>query len=319
MDEAVAPQEARFRTPPFALDSGAPSPGVEIAYWTLGELNAARDNAVLVCHGASGDRDWALPFCRPGGAFDPERWFVISVDAPGGGRSSRASTDADFPAFFSTGDIAQALLALVEGLGVGRLRAFSGQSMAGFVGLEMALRAPDAVGALALWTAGYRCDGFGQAVIGGLGGILALDSGERGFAAGAALFAPMALGRPMVAAMPEAAREAAIGRIAAGWRANWRADELIARYQAVARSDLAARYGGREALAGKVACPVLWLLASTDALLTPADLEGAETWWPGSRVKVLETGFGHVAPTAPPGSPEFAFFDGETAAFLTGL
>jgi hypothetical protein len=75
-----------------------------------------------------------------------------------------------------------------------------------------------------------------------------------------------------------------------------------------------------EACAGvEIGCPVLWLLAASDVLLTPADLIGAEAWWPNARVEVIETGWGYVAPAAPPGSPEFEFFDQRTAAFLAAL
>ena len=45
----VTPQKARF-TQPLKLQSGAVLPEFEIAYETYGELNAARSNAVLVCH-----------------------------------------------------------------------------------------------------------------------------------------------------------------------------------------------------------------------------------------------------------------------------
>lgn len=318
-DASAAPErtQGRFRTAAFDLEAGGRTEGVEVAYWTMGELNAARDNAVLLCHGASGDKDWALPFCRPGGALDPARWFVISPDMPGGGASSRLSTDPEFPAAFSTVDMASAMLVLIEGLGIARLHAYCGQSMAGFIGLEMAARAPGSVGRLALWTGGWRCDGFGQAVIGGLGKVLALDDGPAGYEAAATIFMPLAMGRGMSAKMPAAQRSAMALRMAGGWRASWQADELTARYNAVAGSDLGERYGGRDALAARVTCPILWLVAASDVLVTPTDLAGAETWWPNAKVEVIDSDWGHVAPAAPPGSPEFDFFDGRTAAFLS--
>jgi homoserine O-acetyltransferase len=314
---ADARVQGRFRTGAFDLEAGGRSGGVEVAYWTLGQLNPAKDNAILLCHGATGGRDWALPFCRPGGAFDPARWFVISPDMPGGGDSSRVSTDPAFPAAFSTVDMASAMLALIKGLGISRLHAFSGQSMAGFIGLEMAARAPQSVGRLALWTGGWRTDGFGQAVIGGLGKVLALDDGPAGYEAAASIFMPLAMGRGLSAKMPAAQRDGMAMRMAQSWRAGWRTDELTARYNAVAGSDLGERYGGRDAIAAKVTCPILWLVTASDVLITPADLAGAETWWPNAQVQVIDSDWGHVAPAAPPGSPEFDVFDSRTAAFLS--
>ena len=40
---------------PFRTESGSELPGVEVAYETYGELNAAGDNAVLVIHALTGD------------------------------------------------------------------------------------------------------------------------------------------------------------------------------------------------------------------------------------------------------------------------
>jgi homoserine O-acetyltransferase len=49
----VAPQTATFGET-LALKSGASLPGFTLAYETYGQLNAARSNAVLVCHALSG-------------------------------------------------------------------------------------------------------------------------------------------------------------------------------------------------------------------------------------------------------------------------
>jgi len=40
---------------PFRLELGGELPGVTVAYETYGRLNAARDNAILICHAISGD------------------------------------------------------------------------------------------------------------------------------------------------------------------------------------------------------------------------------------------------------------------------
>ena len=40
---------------PVGLDCGRELHDIRIAYETYGELNAARDNVVLVCHALSGD------------------------------------------------------------------------------------------------------------------------------------------------------------------------------------------------------------------------------------------------------------------------
>jgi homoserine acetyltransferase len=48
---------------PFLLESGATLSPVTLAYETYGALNAARTNAILVCHALSGSARRRLP-CR---------------------------------------------------------------------------------------------------------------------------------------------------------------------------------------------------------------------------------------------------------------
>jgi homoserine acetyltransferase len=100
---------------------------------------------------------------------------------PGGGGSSRASTDPEFPALYSIGDLSAASALLLEDLGAGAVRAFCGASMAGLIGLDLAYRRPDLVRGLALWVTSYRSDGFARALAESLVGILKLDGGGRLF------------------------------------------------------------------------------------------------------------------------------------------
>ena len=46
---------------PLKLDAGVAIAPFQIAYKTYGTLNAARSNAVLVCHALTGDQHFTLP------------------------------------------------------------------------------------------------------------------------------------------------------------------------------------------------------------------------------------------------------------------
>ena len=86
---AVVAQKARFDEP-LRLQSGAELPAYEIAYETYGELNAAKSNAVLVCHALNashhvagfyeadkGNVGWWDNLVGPGKPLDPRRFFIV--------------------------------------------------------------------------------------------------------------------------------------------------------------------------------------------------------------------------------------------------
>src|SRR6476661_4318018 len=87
----VVAQVARFDQP-ISLKSGAVLPAYDLAYETYGTLNAARSNAVLVCHalnashhvagtyeGRPKSEGWWDNLVGPGKPLDTERFFVIGV------------------------------------------------------------------------------------------------------------------------------------------------------------------------------------------------------------------------------------------------
>ena len=87
----VIPAEA-----PLALDCGASLGPLTVAYQTYGTLNAAKSNAILVCHALTGDQfvaenhpvtgkpGWWEQVVAPGGVLDTDRYFVICVNVIGG-------------------------------------------------------------------------------------------------------------------------------------------------------------------------------------------------------------------------------------------
>ena len=70
---------------PVKLDSGAELVPVDFAYETYGDLNAQRDNAILICHALTGDQyvasdhpvtgkpGWWLTMVGPGKPIDTDR------------------------------------------------------------------------------------------------------------------------------------------------------------------------------------------------------------------------------------------------------
>lgn len=153
---------------PFTFESGEGIPGLTLRYETYGKLNAARDNAILVCHALSGDHHcagihsledrkpgWWNNIIGPGKPLDTNRYFVICSNCLGGcqGSTGPKSTNPQtgepynmaFP-IVTVGDMVKAqYLMLTEGLGLESLYAAIGGSMGGMQVLQWGIAYPEFV------------------------------------------------------------------------------------------------------------------------------------------------------------------------------
>ncbi|MDR3213997.1 MAG: homoserine O-acetyltransferase [Azoarcus sp.] len=162
----VTPATARFDDT-LHLRSGGRLDGYELIYETYGELNAARSNAVLVCHALSGshhvagrhageseDSGWWDNLVGPGKPLDTRKFFVIGVNNLGGCHGStgpRAHNPAtgrpwgaDFP-FVTVEDWVDAQARLADELGIDSFAAVIGGSLGGMQALSWALQYPQRV------------------------------------------------------------------------------------------------------------------------------------------------------------------------------
>ncbi|GAP35498.1 homoserine O-acetyltransferase [Piscinibacter sakaiensis] len=165
----VTPQSMDFDEP-LPLRSGASLRRYRLAYETYGELNAARSNAVLVCHalnashhvagtyaGQPKSEGWWDNLVGPGKPLDTRRFFVIGVNNPGSCFGSTGPMDAnpddpegrpygaDFPVV-QVEDWVDAQARLLDRLGIGRLAAVLGGSLGGMQALGWAMRHPERLG-----------------------------------------------------------------------------------------------------------------------------------------------------------------------------
>ncbi len=174
---------------PFALAAGGRLQPVELQFALYGELNEARDNAILVCHALSGSARvadwWAEMFRLPGDdarlsftpPFDTECDCIIGINVIGscygstGTRSINPATGAPYAADFplvSIADIVRAQKKLIEHLGIKRLRAVVGGSIGGMQALQWGIDFPEMV---------ERVIAVGAAPLGGFG--LAFNHQQR--------------------------------------------------------------------------------------------------------------------------------------------
>lgn len=129
------------------LESGEVLRALRLCYVTHGTLSAARDNAVLLLC-AIGSTHHRLDFLiGKGRALDPERDFLVAVDALANGLSSSPSNSPSqpgpaFPRFGIRDLVSTQARLLSETLGLTRLRAVVGASMGGMQALQWAVRPP---------------------------------------------------------------------------------------------------------------------------------------------------------------------------------
>ena len=157
---------ARLKAAPLALESGGRLDGLEIAYCTYGRLNAARSNAVLVCHALTGDQHvasthpvtgkpgWWSMTVGPGLPIDPDRHFIVCANVVGGCMGTTGPCSADpatgqpygltFPVI-TIADMVRAQAMLLDHLGIETLLAVVGGSMGGMQALQWAADYPQRV------------------------------------------------------------------------------------------------------------------------------------------------------------------------------
>ncbi len=150
---------------PFMFDSGQSLPGFTLRYETYGRLNAARDNAILICHALSGDHHcagintladrkpgWWNNLVGPGKAVDTNRYFVICSNVLGGCQGSTGPSSINpatgkkygitFP-FVTVRDMVRAQKRLMDFLKLPMLYAAIGGSMGGMQVLQWGIEYPD--------------------------------------------------------------------------------------------------------------------------------------------------------------------------------
>jgi homoserine O-acetyltransferase len=151
---------------PLTLDCGKTLAPLTVAYMTYGTLNAARSNAVLICHALTGDQfaasshpvtgkpGWWDTMVGPGMPIDTDRFFVICANVLGGCMGTTGPAEIclatgkpyglDFP-LVTVRDMVRAQAMLLDALGIEKVMSVLGGSMGGMQVLQWAADYPDRV------------------------------------------------------------------------------------------------------------------------------------------------------------------------------
>ena len=183
----VTPRTVTLFEPPHELElaGGARLGPITVTYETYGELNAARDNAVFICHAFTGDAHaagvhspddarpgWWDSFIGPGRGIDTNRWHVICANILGGCKGTTGPGSIDpttgqrwgmsFPVI-TVSDIVQVHRELLQHLGIKQLAGVVGGSLGGMQVLEWATRYPESLRAAVVIASAARLSAQGIA------------------------------------------------------------------------------------------------------------------------------------------------------------
>lgn len=148
------------------LASGTVVPEVRVAYQTWGRLDAARSNAVYICHALTGDSHvtglagpghmtsgWWDGLVGPGAPIDTDEWFVVCANVLGGcqGTTGPASDASDgrpwgsrFPVV-TVADMVEVERRVMDALGIDTWALMLGPSLGGMRVLEWMVASPERV------------------------------------------------------------------------------------------------------------------------------------------------------------------------------
>ena len=152
---------------PLTLDCGKTLPRFDLMVETYGTLNAARSNAILVCHALSGDHHaagyhdagdrkpgWWDSCIGPGKPIDTNHFYVVALNNLGGCRGSTGPNTAnpatgkpwgpDFP-IVTVRDWVRSQALLADALGIRQWAAVIGGSLGGFQVMQWAIDYPERI------------------------------------------------------------------------------------------------------------------------------------------------------------------------------
>jgi len=314
----------------FELQSGGVLPGARLAYKTYGELNANRDNVVLLPTFYTGSHMRNEGFFGSGRAIDPARHFVVSVNMFGNGISSSPSNTpapfnaANFPDITLFDNIGAQYRLLTEELGVSRIALVTGWSMAGCQSFQWAAQYPDFVNAILPFCASAKTSEHNIVFLEGVKAALLADS----------TYADGNYDSPPVAGLK------AFGRVYAGWafsqsfyreqmyrlkgfdtaeellqdweqdHLDWDANDLLCKLKTWQRGDISANniynHDFKAAL-NAIKAETIVIVCDKDLYFRPEDNQLEIEHIIGGELRIYESPWGHCV-ASPGNDPDFELY-----------
>ena len=337
-----------FELGDFRLQSGESLPNAKLAYKIYGELNAKKDNVVVLPTFYTGSHMRNEGFFGAGRAIDPERHFIVSVNMFGNGISSSPSNTLKstlkkdtppllgsfgFPNITLFDNIKAQHQLLTEELGVEEIALVTGWSMAGCQAYQWAAQYPNMVKAILPFMASAKTSEHNIVFLEGVKAALQAD----------AVYADGNYTEPPIKGLK------AFGRIYAGWafsqtfyreqmyklkgfdsaeallqdweqdHLDWDANDLICKIWTWQNSDISQQdsyKGDFKAALEAIQAKTIVIVCDNDLYFRPEDNELEIKHIKNGELRVFNSPWGHCV-ASPGNEPKFEkFLDASIAELL---
>jgi homoserine O-acetyltransferase len=306
------------------LQRGGVLPTAKIAYKTLGSLNAARDNAVLIPTWYTGTHNDIETFMvGQGRALDPRKYFIVMANLLGNGISSSPSNTPPpndrglFPNITVHDNVRLQHTLISQKLGIERLRLVTGWSMGACQTFEWAAQFPDMVRSACPIAGSARTAAFNKVFLLSLRRALELDPvfadgfydrpPVNGLKAFAAIYAGWGTSEPFYRTEAYRAFGARdyLEHVASFWEPFFLrcdANNLLSQLWTWLNSDISnnSLYNcDFERALGAIKARMIVMPVDNDRYFPPADSQYEAEHIPGAKCHVISSIWGHMAPMNP--------------------
>ena len=305
-----------FELGDFALQSGKVLPAAKLSYKTLGKLNAAGDNAILIPSYYTGSHRSNEGYIAASRVLDPERHFFVLTNLFCNGVSSSPSNTAApfdgprFPRITLWDNVTAQRRLLTEVLGVDRLALVMGWSMGALQSYQWAAQYPDKVDAILPFCGSAKCSPHNYVFLDGVRVALEADGKwnggdwkeqpEKGLRAFGRVYAGWAFSQTFY-------REGhyrtlgfeTVEELLLDWEADhltWDGNDLIAKLRTWQAGDISDNeiYQGDFAKAlGAIQARAIVVPCSTDLYFPPEDNALEVARMKDAQLRVFDSPFGH--------------------------
>ncbi|WP_197077626.1 alpha/beta fold hydrolase [Hyphomicrobium sp. 99] len=326
-----------FRLGNVELQSGEVLLDGQLAFKSYGELNARKDNVVVLPTFMTGTHRRNEGFFGPGRALDPSTHFIVSMNMFGNGVSSSPTNahpqqaGSKFPKITIFDNVRCQHRVLVERFGINELALVAGWSMAGCQAYEWAAQYPQMVKAILPFCASAKVSPHNFVFLEGIKAALLADSAwnggdyqappERGLKAFARVYAGWAYSQEFYRdGHFKTLGYASIEDLLVDWEndhvENWDANNLLTKIWTWQHSDISANatYSGDFAKALRaIEARAIVIPCRKDLYFPPEDNQLEVQQMANAELCVYDSPFGHCV-ASPGNDKKFErFLDGKIA------